>query len=106
MSEALQYRVGGCLIALLLALGVPGFLLGPFLFGDVQFQAVSDAALWWSVAIGMLGIWLLLVCVITESEIVEKVVAPFAGSEAVVLFLPFILFTGTVALWRRLFGMR
>lgn len=106
MSEALQYRVGGCVVALLLAFGVPAFLLGPFLFGGVQFEVVSVAALWSSVAIGLFGIWLALVCAFTEPEVVEKVVAPFAGSEAVVVFLPYMLFVGTAALWRRLLGRR
>lgn len=105
MSEPLQYRVGGCVIAIIFALGVPSFLLGPFLFGGVQFELVSGAALWWSVAIGMLGVWLALVCALADAEVVEKVVAPFAGSEAVVVFLPYMLFVGTAALWRRLLEM-
>ena len=104
MSESLQYRVGGCVVALLLALGVPTFLLGPFLFGEVRFELVSDAALWSSIAIGLFGLWLALVCALTEAEVVEKVVAPFAGSEAVFVFLPYMLFVGTAALWRRLRG--
>jgi undecaprenyl pyrophosphate phosphatase UppP len=104
MSEALQYRVGGCVFALLIALGVPAFLLGPFLFGGVQFELVSELALWSSVAIGLFGVWLALVCAFTEAEVVEKVVAPFAGSEAVVLFLPYMIVVGTAALWRRLSG--
>lgn len=104
MSEALQYRVGGCVVALLLALGVPAFLMGPFLFGGVQFGFVSGLALWSSVAFGLFGIWLALVCALAEAEVVEGVVAPFSGSEAVVLFLPYMLFVGTAALWRRLLG--
>ena len=102
MSESLQYRVGGCVVSLLLGLGVPAFLLGPFLFGGVQFELISGAALWSSVCMAIFGMWLALVCVLADAEVVEKVVAPFSGSEAVVLFLPCMLFVGTVALWRRL----
>jgi ABC-type Fe3+ transport system permease subunit len=102
MSESLQYRVLGCVVALLFALGVPAFLLGPFLFGGVQFELVSGSALWSSVGIAIVGMWLALVCALADAEVVEKVVAPFAGAEVVVLFLPYMLFVGTAALWRRL----
>ena len=104
MSEVLQYRVGGCVVALLLALGVPAFLMGPFLFGGVGFEFVSGLALWSSVAVGLFGAWLALVCVLAEAEVVEGGVAPFGGSEAVVLLLPYMLFAGTAALWRRFLG--
>lgn len=104
MSEALQHRIGGCAFALLIGLGVPAFLLGPFLFGGVRFELVSGTALWWSVAIGVFGLWLALVCAFAEVEVVENVMAPFAGSEAVVIFLPYMLFVCTAALWRRLLG--
>ena len=85
----------------MIALGVPAFLLGPFLFGGVQFELVSRVALWTSVAIGLFGIWLALVCAFAEAAVVDKVLAPFAGTEAVVLFLPYMIFVGTAALWRR-----
>lgn len=104
MPEALQYRVGGCIVAVLLALGVPAFLMGPFLFGGVQFELVSEAALWSSAAVGIFGMWVALVCALAEAEVAKKVVAPFAGAEAVALFLPYMFFVGTGALWRRALG--
>lgn len=104
MSEALQYRIGGCVVALLFALGVPAFLLGPFLFDGVQIEFISRVALWTSIVVSLFGLWLALVCALAETEVVEKVVQPFAGSEAVVLFLPYMLFVGTAALVRRFLG--
>jgi hypothetical protein len=82
-------------MALLIGLGVPAFLVGPALFEGVSWSAFSGAQLGWSMAALCFGVWLFLVSCLAESEDVWKVMEPFQGSEAVVLFLPYMLWIGT-----------
>jgi hypothetical protein len=90
-SEVKEYRVGGCALALLLGIGVPTFLLGPFLFGWVQSELISGKTLWSSVAFVVLGVWLAFASLFTDAKVVGKVMAPFSDSQVVVFFLPPIL---------------
>jgi hypothetical protein len=102
MNEAAQFRVAGCVVALLIGLGVPVFLAGPVLFEGIAWAALSNAQIGWSAALFCFGVWLFLVSVLAETEEVRKVVEPFQGAEAVVLFLPYMLWTGTRGIFLRL----
>jgi hypothetical protein len=106
MNGASEYRIGGCIIALLIGLGVPSFLLGPFLFNNVEIEFASTFALIASAICALFGLWLLVVSFFAEDAVVEKVVTPFQGSEAVFLFLPYMLFIGTASIWRRITNKR
>jgi hypothetical protein len=102
MNSASEYRIGGCIIAILIGLGVPAFLLGPFLFNNIEIEFASSLAFIASAICALFGLWLLVVSYFAEEAVVEKVVAPFQGSEAVFLFLPYMLFIGTASIWRRI----
>lgn len=104
MTEALEFKISGIFIALLVGLGVPMFLLGPALFGGLSFKAIAAPAVWSAAVAAVFGLWLVLVCALAEDSVVKKVVEPFQGSEAVVLFLPYMLILGSRALWRRVRG--
>lgn len=96
--------MGGVFIACLIGVGVPAFLLGPFLFEGIPWEMVSTAAVFGSTGCAVFGAWLFLVSMITEDATVAKVTEPFEGSEAVVFFLPYMLYLGTKGIWQRLFG--
>jgi hypothetical protein len=97
-------RSAGIFFACLFGIGVPAFLLGPVLSGGVSIDSISTAALAASVAGGLFGLWLLVVSCLASAEDVKKVVESFQGSEAVLLFLPYLLVVGTKSVWRRLFS--
>lgn len=104
MSQEQQYRWGGVFIACLIGIAVPSFLLGPFLFGGISFEMASTAAVASSIGCGAFGLWLFLVSVITEEAVIAKVIEPFQGYEAVVFFLPQMLYIGTKGILQRLAG--
>ncbi len=106
MSQEQQYRWGGLLIACLIGIVVPAFLLGPFLFGGIPLEMASTAVVAGSVGCAAFGIWLFLISVMTEEAVIAKVIEPFQGYEAAVFFLPYMLYTGTKGIWQRLFGSR
>ena len=101
MEDSVQWRAGGCVVALLLGLGVPSFLVGPAIFEGVSWAALSRAEMGWSLAAFSFGLWLLLVSWLADADDVRKVVEPFQGSEAVVLFVPYMLWVGTRSVARR-----
>jgi hypothetical protein len=102
MSQEQQYRWAGLFIAFLIGIVVPAFLLGPFLFGGIPLEMASTAAVAGSVGCAAFGIWLFLVSVMTEDAVVAKVLEPFEGQEAVIFFLPYMLYLGTKGIWQRL----
>ena len=95
-------RFAGILSACLFGIGVPGFLLGPVLFDGVSLDAISTSAFAGAIACGVLGVWLLLVSSLAPVEDVRKVLESFQASEAVLLFLPYILVVGSRSIWRRI----
>ena len=101
MNEATQFRVGGCLVALLIGLCVPAFLVGPALFGGVAWSVFSGAQVWGAITALCLGLWLFVVSVCAEPDEVKAVFEPFQAAEAVVLFVPFMLWIGTRGMWRK-----
>ena len=101
MEDTVQWRAGGAVIALLVGCGVPAFLLGPALFDGVPWGAFSHLQLAGAAASGLFGIWLLVVSCLAEADDVRTVVEPFQGAEAVILFLPYMLWVGTRSIVRR-----
>jgi hypothetical protein len=96
-----EYRLVGCFVACLVGLGVPAFLLGPYLLGGIPFEHISNLAKVAAVGCAVFGLWLLTVSVFADLRALEKVLEPFQGSEVAILFLPYMLFIGTVSIWRR-----
>ena len=103
-NNATEYRVAGCFIACLIGVGVPAFLLGPFLFEGISLQLASTTVIVISIVLALFGLWLLVVSIFTETVVIEKVITPFQGGEAVFIFLPYMLFVGTKAIWLRIVG--
>jgi hypothetical protein len=101
MSE-LQARGLGIVFALIFGLGVPLFLVGPWLFNSIPFGHLSKSAVLSAGVCAFLGLWLAVVSVFASAAELKKVLEPFAGTEALILFLPYILFVGTRSVWRRL----
>jgi hypothetical protein len=102
MKDSAQWRAGGAVIAVLVGLGVPAFLVGPAVLEGVPWTVLSVAQVAWSAAAAGFGAWLLLVACFAESDDVQKVVEPFQGAEAVILFLPYMLWVGTRSIARRI----
>jgi hypothetical protein len=84
--------------------GIPGFLLGPVIFDGVSWTAISTLQIVSSLAGALFGVWLLIVSCAAEAEVVEEVVTSFSGAEAVLLYLPFMLWIGTLSVVRRARG--
>jgi hypothetical protein len=101
MNASAQWRAGGVVVALLIGLGVPSFLVGPALFASVSWSVLSPAQVGWCIAAFCFGVWLFLVSCLAESDEVQKVVEPFQGAEAVIFFLPYMLWVGTRSIARR-----
>jgi hypothetical protein len=98
----MHMRIFGAFCAVLLGLGLPAFIFGPVLFDGVALGSIPI----WAVAVGfgsgLFGAWLLVVSAFAPLEDVEKVLEPLQAGEAVVLFLPYMLFFGTRSVWRSL----
>jgi hypothetical protein len=101
MEDTAQWRAGGAVIALLIGCGVPAFLLGPAVFEGVGWAALSGAQVAAAAVGAIFGTWLLVVSCLAEPDDVRAVVEPFQGSEAVILFLPYMLWVGTKSVIRR-----
>lgn len=89
------------MVALLIGCGIPAFLLGPVIFGGVGWAALSGAQVGGAAVAAIFGTWLLVVSCFAEPDDVRSVVEPFQGAEAVVLFLPYMLWVGTKSIIRR-----
>jgi hypothetical protein len=103
MIEAQGNRFGAILIACLIGIGVPAFLLGPFIFDGIPFELASTAAKLGSLGCGIFGLWLIIVAIFSDATDVVKVIEPFQAGDAVLLLLPYMLYVGTKGIWRRLF---
>ena len=90
------------MVALLMGLCVPAFLVGPALFEGVAWSAFSDAQVWGALIALCFGLWLFVVSVCAEPDEVKSVFEPFQASEAAVLFVPVMLWVGTRGMWRKL----
>lgn len=101
MEDTAQWRAGGAVIALLIGLGVPAFLLGPVVFEGIAWGSLSAAQIAGAAAGAFFGAWLFVVSCFAENDDVRAVVEPFQGSEAVILFLPYMLWVGTRSVLRR-----
>ena len=102
MESSIGMRITGALAALLLGGGVSAFLLGPVLFEHMPVSAISTSALVTGIGFSVFGVWLLLVSCLAPLDDLKKVLEPFQGGEAVVLFLPYMLVVGTRSIWRAL----
>jgi hypothetical protein len=93
-----QFRVYGCIFALLIGLEMPALNLFLILF-DAMPLPISEFA----VALALLGLWLLVVFLFTEADVIKKALAIFKGWETYLLvFVPYILFVGTTSVCKRL----
>jgi len=104
MESSIGMRITGALAALLLGGGLSAFLLGPILFERIPVSAISTSALVAGIGFAVFGIWLLLVSCVAPLDDLKKVLEPFQGVEAVVLFLPYMFVVGTLSIWRALSG--
>ena len=103
MESGIGMRIAGILCAVALGGGLSVFLLGPVLFERMPINSIPAGALFTGVGFAVFGAWLLLVSCIAPLDELKRVLDPFQASEAVVLFLPFMLFIGTRSLWRAMF---
>ena len=104
MSRVADLRLTGFVLAGLLALVLPGFLLWPAVGGDVPLRALPGWAAAVSVGCVALGIWHLVTAAFALEEDLELVVGYFQAQDAAPLVLPFALFVGTRSVYRRLFA--
>lgn len=103
MESRIGMRITGALAALLLGGGMSVFVFGPVLFEHVPVSAISGSALVAGIGFAVFGMWLFIVACVAPLDDLKKVLEPFQGGEAVVLFLPYMLVVGTRAIWRALF---
>ena len=103
MESNVGTRLGGIFIACLIGIGIPVFLLGPVLFERVPLSAITSLALTTAIVCGLFGVWLFLMSCLASAKDVEKVLQPFQGSEAVILFLPYMLIICSKSVWHRFF---
>lgn len=92
----------GIVFALLLLVLLPGLCFGPFITTDVPWSLWSTEATAIAISSALAGLWLLVVCFVANDEDIEKVMEPFGAAEGAILFLPYMIYVGTRAIWRRI----
>ncbi len=104
LNRATEYRVAGFVLGCLLALVVPGVLLGPALFGGIAVAALPAWALVVAAASAALGVWHIATAALALDEDLEFITSYMSAQDAAPLVLPFALFVGTRSVYRRLFA--
>jgi hypothetical protein len=104
VSQVSDYRIAGVVLGLVLALVVPGSLLGPALFGGLALAALPAWALVVACAAAALGLWHIATAAFALDEDLEFITSYGQAQDAAPLLLPFVLFVGTRSMYRRLFA--
>ena len=104
VSQATEHRVAGFILGCLLAVIVPGVLLGPAVFGGLAFAALPAWALVVATAAAVLGVWHIATAALALEEDLECITGYTLAQDAAPLVLPFSLFVGTRSVYRRLFA--
>lgn len=102
MSKESASRLGGTLLAFAIGIFIPALLLGPFLFHGVSFNAISTGIKLCTFGCCAFGLWLFVVSVVVEEADLANVFKFFQGGDAFLLILPFMLYCGTRAIYKRL----
>lgn len=98
----MEWRACGLLAALFLGFGPAIFLYGPVLFDGVSPSSLSPLARIAGIGLGIFGAWLALVTLLAPVDNLRKVLEPLNAVDAAVLFLPYMLYAGSRALWHSL----
>jgi hypothetical protein len=102
MESDIGMRITGILAALVFGGGLSAALFGPVLFEHMPVSAIATPVLIVGIGFAIFGAWLLVVSCVAPLGDLKKVLEPFQGGEAVVLFLPYMLVIGTRSIWRAL----
>jgi hypothetical protein len=101
-----EMRILGVVFSCLFGVGLPAFLLGPWVFNGVPFHLLPNAGILVAAASALFGLWLLAVSFVATTADLEKIIEPFEAAEGVVFFLPRMLVVGTISIWRWLTSPR
>ncbi len=83
---------------------VPGFLLGPVLFDDMNITALPAWGQIIAAISAVLGLWHIATAKLALDEDIQFIISYASAQDAAPLVLPFVLFMGTRSMYRRLFA--